>query len=234
MRTCETRRGKRLGMEKKSHFRRDVLFIQVSGVQTMWSWSKPDRPGVLSSPVGVASCTSAFLHTSEPHPEHPLPGRPASLGATSSGTPRSLLAGPGLPVSPDRARRASPLMVCLPTGMSGLVGASAGCPSGATRGPRAGWMSDLGGGDTRSPPARGRSCLEATKMALVSSPPASPPPGAATGPPAEELPGVNGGSRHPRVLRRPPASVPSAVLPRVRHLPHVCAGAPDQAAVHHR
>lgn len=66
------------------------------------------------------------------------------------------------------------------------------------------------------------------------SPPASAPAGTAADPPAEELPGLHGGRWHPRVLRRPPASVPGTVLPGVGHLPYVCAGAPQHTEVHHR
>ena len=76
--------------------------------------------------------------------------------------------------------------------------------------------------------------MPGSKSGPFSPPAASPPPGAAADPPAEELPGVHGGCWHPRVLWRAPAPVPGTVLPRIRHLPHVRAGAPSQAKVHHR
>lgn len=95
------------------------------------------------------------------------------------------------------------------------------------------WVNDVQARDTPAlQPGGGRG--RASRHCPPPCPSASPPAGAAAHPPAEELPGVNGGRRHPCVLRRPPASVPGSVLPSVCHLPHVCAGASRQAKVHHR
>lgn len=57
--------------------------------------------------------------------------------------------------------------------------------------------------------------------------------GAAADPPAEELPGFDGGSRIISQLRRTSSTVPGPVVPRLCLLPHGRPGAGGQASIHH-